>query len=98
MLGYLDNTEANKEIFSVDPHGKWVNSGDVGYITELGNIYIVDRKKDLMKVRGWQVSPSEVESRIRQHPDILDVGVVGISLGNGQGELVRANIVRRDGR
>ena len=98
MLGYLDNAEANKEIFTVDSQGKWVNSGDIGYVDEQGNVFIVDRKKDLIKVRGWQVSPSEVESRIRQHPDVLDVGVVGVPLGNGQGELVRANIVRRNRR
>ncbi|KAL5380277.1 hypothetical protein DPSP01_007852 [Paraphaeosphaeria sporulosa] len=98
MLGYLNNAEANKEIFSVDSREKWVNSGDIGYVTEKGNIFIVDRKKDLIKVRGWQVSPSEVESRVRQHPDILDVGVVGVPLGSGQGELVRANVVRRRDR
>ncbi|KAF2441575.1 acetyl-CoA synthetase-like protein [Karstenula rhodostoma CBS 690.94] len=96
MLGYLNNAEANKEIFTVDSHGKWVNSGDIGYVTEQCNILIVDRKKDLIKVRGWQVSPSEVESRLRQHPDILDVAVVGVPLGNGLGELVRANVVRRN--
>ncbi|KAL5409043.1 hypothetical protein PMIN03_006205 [Paraphaeosphaeria minitans] len=96
MLGYINNTEANKEIFTTDPQGRWVNSGDIGYVNELGNTFIVDRKKELIKVRGWQVSPSEVESRLRQHPDILDVGVVGVPLGNGKGELVRANIVRRD--
>ncbi|PVI05758.1 AMP-binding enzyme [Periconia macrospinosa] len=95
MLGYLNNTEASRDTISVDTEGRWVNSGDVGHINESGNVFIVDRKKDLIKVRGWQVSPAEVESRLQQHVDVLDVGVIGVPLGDGEGELVRAYVVRQ---
>ncbi|KAF2120040.1 amp dependent CoA ligase [Lophiotrema nucula] len=94
MLGYLGNPEANNETITFDSQGRWINSGDIGYIDSEGNIFIVDRKKDLIKVRGWQVSPNEVESRIQQHPQVLDVGVVGVPLPSGEGEIVRAYVVR----
>ena len=94
LPGYLGNPEANSETIAIDPRGKWVNSGDIGHINAQGNIFIVDRKKDLIKVRGWQVSPNEVESRIQQHPAVLDVGVIGVPLPSGEGEMVRAYVVR----
>lgn len=93
MLGYLENTEASNAAFTIDSEGQWVNSGDVGYIDNKGNIFIVDRKKDLVKVRGWQVSPAEIEGRVLQHPDVLDVGVIGVPLPSGEGEVVRAYVV-----
>lgn len=95
MLGYLNNPGADKETFSTDGEGRWINSGDIGYINAAGDVFIVDRKKDLIKVRGWQVSPAEVESRLQQHADVLDVGVIGVPLGDGEGELVRAYVVRQ---
>ncbi|ORY08980.1 amp dependent CoA ligase [Clohesyomyces aquaticus] len=96
MLGYLNNPNANEEIFTVDSEGRWINSGDIGHISSEGHIFILDRKKDIIKVRGWQVSPSEVESRIHQQPEVVDVCVVGIALSTGEGERVRAFVVRRD--
>lgn len=98
MLGYLNNPEANATAFTVDRKGRWVNSGDIGYINEHGNLFIVDRKKDLIKVRGWQVSPAEVEGRLIQHPDIIDAAVIGLPLPNSMGDVVRAYVVLRDGR
>lgn len=94
MLGYLGNIEASNETITVDLEGRWVNSGDLGYISQAGDVFIVDRKKDLIKVRGWQVSPAEVEGRLAQHVDVTDVGVIGIPLTDGEGELVRAYVVR----
>ena len=52
MLGYSNNEEANKEIFDYDG---WMRTGDIGYFDEDGNIYIVDRIKELIKVKGLQV-------------------------------------------
>jgi 4-coumarate--CoA ligase len=98
MLGYLNNPEANASAFTVDSKGRWVNSGDIAHMNERGNLFIVDRKKDLVKVRGWQVSPAEVEARLIQHPDILDAGVIGLPLPNSMGDVVRAYVVARDGR
>ncbi|KAF1992845.1 amp dependent CoA ligase [Amniculicola lignicola CBS 123094] len=95
MLGYIANPNADREVFGDDKDGRWVKSGDVGYIDEEGLIFIVDRKKDLIKVRGWQVSPAEVEGCIQQHPEVVDVGVIGVPDPIGTDEIVRAYIVRR---
>jgi acyl-CoA synthetase (AMP-forming)/AMP-acid ligase II len=94
MLGYLNNDLANREVFHEDEKGRWINSGDIGYIDEGAQVFIVDRKKDLIKVRGWQVSPAEVESCIQGHPEVIDVGVIGIQLPDDSGEAVCAYVVR----
>jgi acyl-CoA synthetase (AMP-forming)/AMP-acid ligase II len=91
MLGYLDNEKATLEALEGD---NWVRTGDVGQLID-GKVFVVDRKKDLIKVRGWQVSPAEIESVILQHPDILDVAVIGVELENNSGEVPRAYIVHR---
>ena len=98
MLGYFNNAKASREAFSIEKEGRWVNSGDIGYTDAVGNIFIVDRKKDLIKVRGWQVSPAEVEGRLLQHPEVVDVGVIGVSLPNGEGEVCLAYVVRESTR
>jgi len=91
MLGYLDNKKATIETLEGDD---WVRTGDVGRVID-GKVFVVDRKKDLIKVRGWQVSPAEVESVILQHPDVLDVAVIGVELENNSDEVPRAYIVCR---
>jgi acyl-CoA synthetase (AMP-forming)/AMP-acid ligase II len=91
MLGYLDNDKATLEALEGD---NWVRTGDVGQLVD-GKVFVVDRKKDLIKVRGWQVSPAEVESVILQHPDVLDVAVIGVEPENNSGEVPRAYIVNR---
>lgn len=92
MLGYIDNLAATREAFARDG---WIRSGDIGYIDTDGRIHIVDRKKDLIKVRGWQVSPTEVETSLIQHPSISDAAVIGIMLPDGSGEVPRAYVVRK---
>jgi len=91
MLGYLDNEKATLEALEGD---NWLRTGDVGQLID-GKVFVVDRKKDLIKVRGWQVSPAEIESVILQHPDVLDVAVIGAELENNSGEVPRAYIVNR---
>lgn len=98
MLGYRKNPEATREAFSIGLEGRWVNTGDMGYTESDGNVFIVDRKKDLIKVRGWQVSPAEVEGRLLKHPEVFDVGVIGVPLPHGEGEVCRAYVVRRSDR
>jgi len=94
MLGYVNNEKATLEAF--DTEG-WLRTGDVGQIADGNKIFVVDRKKDLMKVRGWQVSPAEVEGTILHHPDITDAAVIGIELANHTGEIPRAYVVVRPG-
>ena len=65
MLGYYQNEEATKECFTED---SWFRTGDVVYFDENGDIFIVDRIKDMIKVKGYQVSPTEVEEEIRKVP------------------------------
>ena len=57
MPGYYQNEEATKECFAED---SWFRTGDVVYFDESGDIFIVDRIKDMIKVKGYQVSPTEV--------------------------------------
>lgn len=72
MEGYFDNEPATKAAFD----GSWLRTGDIGYVKD-GKVYIVDRAKEIMKVNGFQVSPSEVQDALLQHADILDATVYG---------------------
>jgi long-chain acyl-CoA synthetase len=72
--------------------GSWLHTGDLGYMDEEGYIFIVDRKKDLIKPSGYQVWPREVEEIIASHPAVAEVGVAGIP-DSYQGEAVKAWVV-----
>jgi acyl-CoA synthetase (AMP-forming)/AMP-acid ligase II len=74
MKGYYRDPERTAETL-IDG---WVHSGDIAEVDEEGYIYIVDRKKDLMIIGGHNVAPSEIEAVIHEHPDILEVGVIGV--------------------
>lgn len=73
-LGYLNNEKATKETFLP---GNWVRTGDEVYVKD-HEIFIVDRIKELIKVRGFQVAPAELEGHLLQHPAVADVCVVGV--------------------
>jgi acyl-CoA synthetase (AMP-forming)/AMP-acid ligase II len=92
MKGYLNNPEATNEAFTPD---HWIRSGDIGY-TKDQNWYVVDRAKDMFKVRGWQVSPAEIEAALLEHPDVLDAGVIGVPAPDG-GDTPMAFIVLEKG-
>jgi 4-coumarate--CoA ligase len=77
-LGYWRNEQATKE--SLDKEG-WLKTGDVA-IVRGDSFWIVDRKKELIKVNALQVAPAELEAVLLEHDDIADAGVVGIVLGN----------------
>ncbi len=74
MKGYLDNEEATKNTLSPDG---WLRSGDIAYYDEDHYFYIVDRLKELIKVKGFQVPPAELEDLLRGHPQVGDVAVIG---------------------
>ncbi len=76
--------------------GGWLYSGDLGYLDEDGYIFIVDRKKDLIKVSGFQVWPREVEEVIAAHPAVAQVAVAGIA-DRRHGEAVKAWVVLKQG-
>ncbi|XP_068628846.1 uncharacterized protein [Battus philenor] len=75
MLGYLGNPQANAESFTQDG---WYKTGDLVVADETGNVTISDRLKELIKVKGYQVPPAELEAVLREHPDVKDAAVVGI--------------------
>jgi acyl-CoA synthetase (AMP-forming)/AMP-acid ligase II len=74
MKGYLGNQEATETM--IGPDG-WLRTGDVGYYDQHHYFYVVDRLKDLIKYKAYQVSPSELEDLLVSHPKIADAGVVG---------------------
>ena len=91
MKGYLNNQEATQNTVR---EGGWLHSGDIAYYDESGRFYIVDRLKELIKVKGFQVPPAELEDLLRSHQDIMDVGVIGIP-HEGSGEVPFAFIVKK---
>jgi 4-coumarate--CoA ligase len=93
MVGYLNNPEATAA--TIDSDG-WLHTGDVAVIDEDGHMTIVDRVKELIKFKGFQVPPAELEALLVTHPEVLDVAVIGIP-DDEAGELPKAFIVRRPG-
>jgi long-chain acyl-CoA synthetase len=79
------------------PGGRWVYAGDLGYLDEDGYLFIVDRKKDLIKPSGFQVWPHEVEEVVASHPAVAEVSVAGVP-DERQGEAVMAWIMLRPGQ
>ncbi|KAL9126957.1 MAG: hypothetical protein Q9217_004080 [Psora testacea] len=90
MTAYVDQVEATERTI-VDG---WLQTGDIGY-QKAGKCYIVDRAKEIIKVRGWQVSPTGLERCLLTHPAIADAVVIGVDLNDGRGELPRAYIVMK---
>ena len=89
MKGYLNNPEATA--LTVDADG-WLHTGDIGAIDADGHMTIVDRVKELIKVKGFQVAPAELEALLLTHPSIADAAVIGIP-DEESGEVPRAFIV-----
>lgn len=75
FLGYYGNAEATTHVY--DKEG-WLKSGDIGHFDHEGYLYVVDRIKDILKYRGNQITPSEVENQILEHKGVAAVCVVGI--------------------
>ncbi|MGA0971791.1 MAG: AMP-binding protein [Ilumatobacteraceae bacterium] len=93
MRGYLNNPEATAA--TIDADG-WLHTGDVAVIDEDGHMTIVDRVKELIKYKGFQVPPAELEALLVTHPEVADVAVIGIP-DDEAGELPKAFIVRAAG-
>ncbi|KAI0304294.1 amp dependent CoA ligase [Multifurca ochricompacta] len=87
-LGYYNNEKATQETF-IDG---WVRTGDEGLLNDKGELFILDRVKEILKVRAFQVAPAELEGHLLQHPDVVDACVVGIP-DEFSGELPLAFVV-----
>ncbi|KAJ7076852.1 AMP binding protein [Mycena belliarum] len=90
MKGYLNNSAATKH--AITPEG-WFRTGDVAVRDAEGYYYIVDRRKELIKYKGFQVPPAELENVLLTHPDVADAAVIGVDNVEEATELPRAYIV-----
>jgi 4-coumarate--CoA ligase len=91
MMGYMDNPDQTRECLSEQG---WLRTGDMAHYDNDGFFYITDRIKELIKVRGHQVAPAELEALLLTHPEVIDAAVIGIH-DNYSGELPRAFVIRR---
>uniref|UniRef100_A0A453AXY2 4-coumarate--CoA ligase n=1 Tax=Aegilops tauschii subsp. strangulata TaxID=200361 RepID=A0A453AXY2_AEGTS len=94
MKGYLDNPAATAE--TVDKDG-WLHTGDVGFVDADDEIFIVDRLKELIKYKGFQVAPAELEAMLIAHPGIADAAVVPRMKDDASGEVPVAFVVPSSG-
>jgi acyl-CoA synthetase (AMP-forming)/AMP-acid ligase II len=93
MTGYLNNEPATRD--AIDDDG-FFHTGDVGHVDECGNYFIVDRVKELIKYKGYQVPPAELEAHLLAHPGVLDAAVIGVRDEDGE-EIPKAFVVLQDG-
>jgi long-chain acyl-CoA synthetase len=93
MQGYWQRPEDTANVI----RDGWLFTGDLGYLDEDGYLFIVDRKKDLIKPGGKQVWPREVEEVIATHPAVEEVGVAGVP-DERMGEVVKAWVVLKAGQ
>jgi long-chain acyl-CoA synthetase len=92
MRGYWKRPKETSNVLSNDG---WLHTGDIGFIDEAGFVQIVDRKKDMVLVSGFNVFPNEVEEVIAAHPGVIEVGVIG-KPDERSGEVVMAVVVKSD--
>ena len=92
MKGYWNQPVETSKVLSSDG---WLRTGDIGRIDEMGLVYIVDRKKDMILVSGFNVYPNEVEDIVMQHPGVLEVAAIGVP-DEHSGEVVKLFVVRKD--
>ncbi len=93
MKGYLNNPQATAD--TIDPDG-WLHTGDIGYMDVDGDFYIVDRLKELIKYKGFQVPPAELEGLLLSHPAVADAAVIPIP-DEEAGEIPKAFVVLKPG-
>lgn len=91
MKGYIRDNVATRN--TIDADG-WLHTGDIGYYTEDHEWFIVDRIKELIKYKGFQVPPAEIEALLLTHPNINDAGVIGIA-DEAVGERALGFVVRK---
>src|SRR5690606_27558431 len=92
MKGYWNRPEETAQVLSADG---WLRTGDIARIDEKGFVYIVDRKKDMILVSGFNVYPNEVEDIVAQRPGVLEVAAVGVP-DERSGEAVKLVVVKKD--
>src|SRR5713101_279295 len=91
MKGYLNNVEATARTIDAD---NWLHTGDIGYADEDGHFFIVDRVKELIKYKGFQVAPAELEAILLTHPAVADAAVIPCA-DDEAGEVPKAFVVKK---
>jgi acyl-CoA synthetase (AMP-forming)/AMP-acid ligase II len=94
MAGYLNNPQATAD--TLDDEG-WLHTGDVAVVDDEGRYTVVDRVKELIKYKGYQVAPAELEAVLLGHPEISDAAVIGVKDEDSGEELPKAFVVRTPG-
>ena len=94
MKGYLNNESATRS--TVDEDG-WLHTGDIGHLDADGHLFIVDRLKELIKYKGFQVPPAELEALLLTHPQVVDAAVIGLP-DDEAGEIPAAYVVLKQGQ
>ena len=94
MKGYWNNEEATKETLT-EPG--WIATGDIVSLDEEGYVTIVDRKKEMIKYKGYQIAPAELEALLLEHPDVMDSAVIPKRDAEA-GEIPKAFVLLREGK
>jgi len=92
MKGYWQRPDETSACMEADG---WFHTGDIAHFDEQGFVYLVDRKKDMILVSGFNVYPSEIEEVVASHPDVLEVGAIGVP-DERTGETVKIIVVKRN--
>lgn len=92
MAGYWQRPDETALVMSADGY---LRTGDMGYVDPAGYVFLVDRKKDMILVSGFNVYPNEVEEAVAQHPGVRDVAAIGVP-DEKSGEAVKIFVVRKD--
>ncbi|MDQ8704640.1 4-coumarate--CoA ligase family protein [Streptomyces sp. LHD-70] len=93
MKGYLGRPEATADMIDADG---WLHTGDIGQVDAEGWLFVVDRVKELIKYKGFQVAPAELEALLLTHPAVADAAVIGVYDEDGT-EIPKAFVVRQEG-
>ncbi|WP_406444283.1 4-coumarate--CoA ligase family protein [Streptomyces sp. NBC_01613] len=91
MKGYLGRPDATDAMIDTD---RWLHTGDVGHVDADGWLFVVDRVKELIKYKGFQVAPAELEALLLTHPGIADAAVIGV-YNDDNNEVPHAYVVRQ---
>ena len=97
MQGYYGRPDATAESILEDEDGRWLRTGDIVSMDEDGYVTIHDRAKEMIKYKGYQIAPAELEGVIMEHPDVADVAVIPKDTGTADGEFPKAFVVVRAG-
>jgi len=92
MAGYWQRPDETAQVMTADG---FLRTGDMGYVDPAGYVFLVDRKKDMILVSGFNVYPNEVEEAVATHPGVMDVAAIGVA-DEKSGEAVKIFVVRKD--